>query len=496
MRILGLLVGLAIGIRAAIWFALPNVADADESLQYLEQAGRIVFGRAMVPWEYQIGARSWIVPALIAPVMGLFSALSGQPAFYLNALHAVMVVLSASIVVSSYHIGRQTSPSAGLWAAGLNAIWAETIYFAPHFLPDNWAAILLIGAMALAAAPLPERRARWLLAGIVFGFAFIVRLQLGFAIATAIFGVCGLRFRQRLLPVSLGFSLPLALLGLSDWITWGAPFYSAYAYIVSNLSGIAAAFGTEPLWYFFRFEAMQWALAAPILVITMIVGGRQQRLPLVVAGVIVATFSAVAHKESRFIYPAIPLLLTVAGIGTARLLGLPPGAIPAWINRLLPGGARRAPVMVGLAGAVWFGLSLQVGLRPDMRSLFQRDADVLSAFRAINADPGACGVGVERRKWSSYAYVFLRKEIGLFQMTPETAARDQSAFNFILANRFAGARDVYPRLGYAQVYCSHADAVCLFKRPGSCDLSHSVPLKPDSGPGVTIPLARLGFTVE
>ena len=56
---------------AAIWWAAfawgtRGVFWPDEVHQSLEQAHRLVFGYGFVPWEYQLGARSWILPGLLA----------------------------------------------------------------------------------------------------------------------------------------------------------------------------------------------------------------------------------------------------------------------------------------------------------------------------------------------------------------------------------------------------------------------------------------------
>ncbi|OYV32072.1 MAG: hypothetical protein B7Z81_13345 [Acidocella sp. 20-61-6] len=56
-----LAIAFAIRLAVALWF--PNVIAFDEVYQYLEPAHRLVFGQGFVPWEFQVGLRSWLMAA-------------------------------------------------------------------------------------------------------------------------------------------------------------------------------------------------------------------------------------------------------------------------------------------------------------------------------------------------------------------------------------------------------------------------------------------------
>ena len=67
--------------RAAIALSGDFVLHPDEIMQYLEPAHRLVFGNGVTYWEYFYGARSWLVPGLVAGVLKLFDIVGlGQPA--------------------------------------------------------------------------------------------------------------------------------------------------------------------------------------------------------------------------------------------------------------------------------------------------------------------------------------------------------------------------------------------------------------------------------
>lgn len=62
---------LALVVRIVVALSFQNIIAPDEVFQYLEQAHRLVFGQGIVPWEFQIGLRSWLIPIILAAPMAL-----------------------------------------------------------------------------------------------------------------------------------------------------------------------------------------------------------------------------------------------------------------------------------------------------------------------------------------------------------------------------------------------------------------------------------------
>lgn len=481
-RLLWLIMGAGFLLRLALWFALPNVAHNDESMQGFEQAYRLLTGHGLVPWEYQIGARSWLLPGLMAPLMAVPMALSSSPEIAINFVHAVAAAFSCVTIWAAYRIARPFGRSSALWAAGLNAMWGENLYFGPHAAVDSFAAILLIAALAIGLAGDPERGrpGRWALAGLLFGLDFVFRVQLAPAIAVAIFGLCGLRI-ARLIPLSLGFAVPVLALGLLDWASWGVPFGSVYTYVLANSTGVSQAYGVEPWWYYLWYQTRGWTIGIPLLAITAWLGATRLLLPALVALTVLLTFNLVGHKEYRFIYPAIPLLITLCGIGSARLL-----------ERLRVGPAALRPML--LAGA-WLLCSAAVSISPEMRNLFQRERGTFQALRSVNNDPAACGLGIDGTNWARTGYFHLRADMSLFQVTPETLAQEKPAFNYIIAFRNRQAAPLYTAQGYDLLFCTEGNINCVFKRPGPCDAKPGAPLQALTDPDAKAALERQGFKV-
>src|SRR5690349_4934226 len=77
---------LALGLGLRLWLALTDDGGywPDEIFQSVEPAHRLAFGYGSLPWEYVQGARTWVLPGLIAPLM-IPCALTGctDPRIYL-----------------------------------------------------------------------------------------------------------------------------------------------------------------------------------------------------------------------------------------------------------------------------------------------------------------------------------------------------------------------------------------------------------------------------
>ena len=74
--LIGALLLFAAGLRLTALLALPSMNWGDEIFQATEQAHRLVYGTGLVPWEFQVGIRSWILPGVHRGADGSFCASS------------------------------------------------------------------------------------------------------------------------------------------------------------------------------------------------------------------------------------------------------------------------------------------------------------------------------------------------------------------------------------------------------------------------------------
>src|SRR5215469_6814087 len=101
-RALGALVVLAILLRLVPILFVPSVNWADEIFQSTEQAHRLIYGAGLIPWEFQLGARSWLLPGFVAVLMELARIAGDGPDYYLPAISVGFAALGSAPVVCCF----------------------------------------------------------------------------------------------------------------------------------------------------------------------------------------------------------------------------------------------------------------------------------------------------------------------------------------------------------------------------------------------------------
>jgi len=376
---------LALALRLGLYARYPGFAHPDETFQYIEPAHRIVYGVGAIPWEYQVGMRNWVVPGILAGVIEVSRLFGETPWIERWAIVIAMSLVSLVPVLCAALWGNRHAGLPGaVLAGGVVAVWFETVFFGPHALADTFGAALLAAGLWLGdpATPAPHRR-RIFWAGVVLGMTAVVRIQLGPALAIAGLALCRLQLRARWLPFLAGAAIPVLLLGLLDRVTWGGWFQSVRLYVWVNQGlDLASSFGVEP-WYFYPgWMLLNWIWAVPLLLLTAVVGA--WRLPVLAACFVVTvlSFSQIAHKEERFVQPVMPLLLTLAGVGTARLLA-----------PLLRRARLRAPT-VALALCGWGVISLSLGRRDLFEGQLLFGTGMVRVMDDAAADASVCGLAM------------------------------------------------------------------------------------------------------
>ena len=116
---LAALVLLAITVRAVPTALVPSVVWPDEVFQASEQAHRLVYGSGLVPWEFQFGARSWLLPGAIAGLMELARIAGDGPDYYLPLIAIAFAGLAALPVVCCFLWCRPLFGLTGALVAGM-----------------------------------------------------------------------------------------------------------------------------------------------------------------------------------------------------------------------------------------------------------------------------------------------------------------------------------------------------------------------------------------
>jgi hypothetical protein len=130
-----MLLGAAFLFRAFVALAFWNVVAFDEVFQFLEPAHRLVFGQGIVPWEFQVGLRNWLIPLALTPPMALGRLASGNPPIGLAIIRLLMASGSLPIVwCAARGVQRFLAGEAAEIAGLLTAFWSDLWVMAPHTL--------------------------------------------------------------------------------------------------------------------------------------------------------------------------------------------------------------------------------------------------------------------------------------------------------------------------------------------------------------------------
>jgi hypothetical protein len=445
----------ALAIRIAVALAMPNELWPDEIFQSLEQAHRVVFGHGVIPWEFRDATRSWLLPGVLAGVMAGAATLGLS---YLTACAAVLSAISLAPVWSAF---RSAATARGaVVAAGTVALWYELVYFAPKALAEVVAGNVLAAGVALAGVREPRARESVATAALL-ALAMMLRIQLAPA-ACMCLTVALWRARVRWQPVVAAAAVVLAV-GLLDAVTWSYPFQSFVENVRANVLR-SASYGTAPWYAYVAAYAHLWGPAGLVVVGLAAAGARRAPLAGVAVLVIIATHIAIPHKEYRFLYPALVLVLVLAGVGLADLVDRVRDARHA---NLAAAGALAFVLALSLSLANRFDDPLaDFGLGPKGHpiSLWTSHRGLLAATRAVGEDPDVCGVALAGLHWSQTGgYTYLHRDVPLLDAMDPARLPPLAPF----ANALIARSDLPPQIGpYVRTQCW--PLACVYRRAGGC----------------------------
>jgi hypothetical protein len=172
-------------------------------------------------------------------------------------------------------------------------------------------------------------------------------------------------------------------------------------------------------------------------------------LLVAMAAALILAHSVMTHKEYRYVYPALPLLLIPIAAG-----------IDSVVERLYPSGAvALAATLAGIAT-----LSLLVGPGGNFRPHFWRRYGEARALQMIGKAPDACGVVFHLvRLGETPGYTGLHRDIPFYDgYRDDEFDRIRDAGNYVVSR--------VPEKGYTELglWTEGDDPVYLFRREGGC----------------------------
>lgn len=317
---------IAFAARTISVFFFPMIYHPDELYQYFEQGYRLVEGYGVVPWEYQAGIRSWVLPSILAAFKLLLNPFTDDPEYYFYFSFFFFSLISLSAVYVFYKsVLERTDKAYSAIATLIPALFPIYFIFAPRVLTEVIAGHLLLLAIFLLNEI--DYRRPWkfyFLLGALIGFAFILRFHLAFGIALPILFLLKDGHFTRIKFVTFGAALVVMMSGMIDWVTWGTPFQSIIQNIYMNIGlGIASTFSETSLNDLINaFPGGAYGLTPVFLmsVYIFVKGWRKNELFALMFLGIVIPHLMIAHKEWRFFYPSLTPLLIVLTVGLYRIV--------------------------------------------------------------------------------------------------------------------------------------------------------------------------------
>jgi hypothetical protein len=427
----------------------PSIVFPDEIFQTVEPAHRLAFGYGTVTWEWRDGIRSWVFPAFLSLPMRAAAWLGSSSSAYLTAIAAILSLGSLGVIWFAYAWTlRARGRTAAVVAAGSAAIWYQLVIFAPRALSEVAATNFLLPGLYLGYyGDRFEERKRMFLAGLCCGVAVALRVHLGPAVLIAAVYFAHRQWRRRGLPLAAGLAIPVLAFGLVDALTWSRPFQSFYLNFWENIvDRRAELFGVVP-WHWYAIVLMQML---GLMLAFALAGVRRSPFLGWIALTILATHSVVPHKELRFIYPMLPMAITLAALGLVESAD--------WIGRKWKVALPPAGVVAACLGFCAF----QSWLFAPQFPYWSKDSGTLAAFDRLSRESGLCGVALYGAPWVEGSYAHLHRNVPILLVQRESdLGRLSSSFNAMVR---AGRE---PLRGYRLAGCR--GGICLYRRAGGCD---------------------------
>jgi hypothetical protein len=400
-----------------------------------------------------------VFPAFLAAIMRATAWLGDGSNGYLLGIAIVLSALSLPTILSgilwSYRVGGSLAAILTGWIC---VFWYELIYYDPRALSEVVAGHLLLPGLYLGKfdAEVPSKKKRRLfVAALLCGLAGALRFHLAPAILLAVIYFCRGNWRKRLPIVAAGICTPILAFGFVDAVTWSYPFQSYFENFRYNFIENQAALvhGVQP-WHWY-FEHLFLHLG-PMLLFAALGAIRRAHFLGCVALAILIPHTVIQHKEFRFLFPLLPIMLTLAGIGLSDL-------VTTWNAHQ---STRRGGTIMA-AGALIFILITSASLArfyPRWKNAFGN----CLAFEELSHSPTLCGVAIVGDfysfSWADYGgYTYLHRSVPIY-LVPD---KDQIAKFSPSFDTFVTSEHLSERAGdFVRAKCW--DQVCVYKRPGTC----------------------------
>jgi GPI mannosyltransferase 3 len=237
--------------------------QCDELFQVFEFAGyKLGLNNAQdLPWEFHEQMRSGLQPMIVYGLTRFFWSVGVTDPFVISFIVRLMQALFsfAAVYWFTSHFERpvsNVSNNRALWMLSL-LFWLVP-YFHARFSSENFSATLFVLGLVLMLRS--QHTFAALTAGLLFGLAFVTRVQIVFMIA-GWFAWCFFitkEYRKSVIPAMVGIGIAAGLGLLIDYWFYGSWTCTWWNYVNLNVfQGKANDFGRSPIYFYFTETSLQ-----------------------------------------------------------------------------------------------------------------------------------------------------------------------------------------------------------------------------------------------
>jgi len=310
----------------ALFYSVGHL-QSDEHFQILEFLG---FKLGLTPeedlaWEYPATMRPWIQPFIYYwVVIPLKAAGLNSPFFWTLVFRLISVAIG---VISSLYLIAAINQSQfkHRWQQNWHCYLVLFLWFTPFIHARLSSEGVGSSVFVLGFALLLLKR-NYILVGIVFGVAFLLRYHIGLMIASLYLWLIFVQ-KERVSKVGLlvvgtlvavGFGVIVDYWGYGQWV------FTPWEYVYQNLiQDKASSFGVSPWWAYFK-DVVLIAIPPYSVIIIFSFLYLWVKKPLSLFSWLTLPFFLVhcliAHKEWRFLFPLVPFIpfAVISTIGSMK----------------------------------------------------------------------------------------------------------------------------------------------------------------------------------
>lgn len=348
-----------VAIRLANALLLRTYFEPDEYWQSVEVAHKHIFGYGWLTWEWKVGVRSYFY---LLPFLGLFKGLltTGLAQFDFFIVYGprmIQAISAATVDYVAYYLayrifGSRRAAEATLFMSVIN--WYNMAY-AVRTLSNNLEVLLtLLTTLCWPIEPSHRFSIYTLFLGILFMGLSVLNRPSAVAhwivpLITAMVVIPGALGKLRFIGLLLLTAILVIGFGIFiDWAFYGRFVLTWWTFLKVNAIDRISDFYGMSSWHFHLTQSLPMMMGTmlPLVVVTILSEQYSAWILQFLVGSVVFN-SLLPHKETRFVLPAMPFLMMMAGQGYRVLSGANGSG---WIKCL-----RRAYVVVLLVSNLAVG---------------------------------------------------------------------------------------------------------------------------------------------